>query len=415
MSKRVAQQKIIMRSSSWRIGTLFGIPLYIDVSWFLILVFVTLINAGNVTATGLTHDNLLLGGLVGLVMALLLFGSVLLHELGHSLVARSQGITVKSITLFLFGGLASIEKESQQPLGALSVAIAGPLVSFALFIFFSVLAHFWSSSTLVGFLTEDLANLNLVLAIFNLIPGLPLDGGQILKALVWKVTGDRLMGMRWASTSGQILGWLGMILGGLVVILLGDVGGLWVSFIGWFILRNATAYDRLTVLQESLLDLSAQEAMTRDFRVVNAHLSLQEFIETYVLSGLAAPMVYYAASEGRYRGMLKPDEVQAIEGNQRSSQTLSEIVHPLNVIPSVTEKTPLVEVIKTLETSQERFITVLSPAGAVSGVIDRGDIVKAIAQKQNMPISEAEIKRIKSEGTYPTYLQLGAIAQTLET
>lgn len=401
--------------SSWRIGTLFGIPLYVDVSWFLILVFVTLLNAGNVTATGLTHGNLLLGGLIGLVMALLLFSSVLLHELGHSLVARSQGITVKSITLFLFGGLASIEKESQQPLGALSVAIAGPLVSFALFIFFSALTQFWSNSTLVGFLTEDLANLNLVLAIFNLIPGLPLDGGQILKALVWKATGDRLMGMRWASASGQILGWLGIILGALVVILLGDVGGLWVSFIGWFILRNATAYERLTVLQESLLDLSAQEAMTHDFRVVNAHLSLQEFIETYLLSGLATPMAYYAASEGRYRGMLKQDEVQAIERSQCSSKTLSEIAYPLNVIPSVIEKTSLVGVIKALEASKERYLTVLSPAGAVSGVIDRGDIVKAIAQKQNIPITDAEIKRIKSEGTYPTYLQLSVIAQTLET
>ncbi|PSF36287.1 site-2 protease family protein [Aphanothece hegewaldii CCALA 016] len=400
--------------SSWRIGTLFGIPLYIDASWLLILVFVTLINAGNVTATGLTHDNWFLGGFFGFLLALLLFVSVLLHELGHSLVARAQGINVKSITLFLFGGLASIEKESQQPLGALSVAIAGPLVSLSLFVLFSALSQFWSSSTIIGFLTEDLANLNLVLAIFNLIPGLPLDGGQILKALVWKATGDRLMGMRWASASGQILGWLGMILGGLVVIIVGDVGGLWVSFIGWFILRNATAYERLTVLQESLLDLTASDAMSHDFRVVNAHLSIQEFIETYLLSGLATPMVYYAASDGRYRGMIEQNEVQEIERSQWSSKTLSEIVHPLTVIPSVTEKTPLVSVIKALEASKERYLTVLSPAGAVSGVIDRGDLVKAIAQKQNIPITEAQIKQIKNEGTYPTYLQLSAIAQSLE-
>lgn len=400
--------------SSWRIGTLFGIPFYIDQSWLLILVFVTLINTGNVTASGLTHENPLIGGGLGLIMSLLLFASVLLHELGHSLVARSQGITVNSITLFLFGGLASIDKESDSPLEALAVAIAGPLISFTLFIIFLGLTQIWPNSTLAGFLFQDIANLNLVLAMFNLIPGLPLDGGQILKALIWKVTGDRLMGMRWASASGRIIGWLGMLFGIFVVILVGDLGGLWISFVGWFILRNATAYDRLTVLQEGLLHLSAQDAMTHDFRVVNAHLSLKDFIETYLLAQTLTPSAYYAASEGRYRGMLKIDEIQQIERSQWEEKQLFDLAHPLSQIPSVSEKTPLATVIRELEAQKERYLTVLSPAGAVSGVIDRGDIVKAIANQQNLPITEGEIKRIKSEGTYPSYLQLPAIAKNIE-
>lgn len=400
--------------SSWQIGTLFSIPFYVDQSWLLILVFVTLLNAGNVTAAGLTHNNPLIGGGVGLVMSLLLFSSVLLHELGHSLVARSQGIKVNSITLFLFGGLASIDRESQSPKEALAVAIAGPMVSLTLFGVFFGLTQVWPSTSLAGFLVQDLANLNLVLAMFNLIPGLPLDGGQILKALVWKVTGDRLLGMRWASASGRLIGWAGVLLGVFVVILLGDLGGLWISFVGWFILRNATAYDRLTVLQESLLNLSALDAMTHDFRVVNAHLSLKEFIDTYLLAGLPTSMAYYAASEGRYRGMIKLDEIQQSERSQWEEKTLLDLVHPLNTIPSVSENTSIVGVIKALEASQDRYITVLSPAGAVSGVIDRGDLVKAIASKQNLPITEGEIKRIKSEGTYPTYLQLPAIAKNME-
>ncbi|MGK7873774.1 MAG: site-2 protease family protein [Xenococcaceae cyanobacterium] len=400
--------------ANWRIGSLFGIPLYIDSSWFLILAFVTIINAGDVNASGLSGGAPFLGWITGFLMALLLFGSVLLHELGHSLVARSQGIAVNSITLFLFGGVASIDRESKTPGEAFQVAIAGPIVSIALFGLFFALTQFFSESSILQVLTSDLARINLVLGLFNLIPGLPLDGGQVLKAIVWKLTGDRFAGVHWASASGKLLGWLGISVGLFFILLTGEIGAVWIALISWFVLRNANAYDQLTVLQETLLELIAADAMTREFRVVNANLTLRDFADEYILLDISIPMSYYASSDGRYRGLVRAADLHSVERSEWDSQTLTRIAHPLTEIPSVQEKTPLVEVINQLEKIGDYRITVLSPAGAVAGVIDRGDIVKAVAAKQNLAIPEAEIKRIKSEGTYPPGLQLPAIAKTIQ-
>jgi Zn-dependent protease/CBS domain-containing protein len=397
--------------ANWRIGSLFGIPFYIDFSWLLILAFVTLINAGEINTSVLSGHFPWLGWVAGFAMALLLFGSVILHELGHSLVAKAQGISVNSITLFLFGGIASIDRESNTPGEAFQVAIAGPIVSMVLFGLFWILTQFLEGASLLHFLAADLARINLVLALFNLIPGLPLDGGQVLKAIVWKVKGDRFAGMHWASNSGKLVGWFAITLGLVIVLLTGAASAFWLTLIGWFVLRNANAYDQLAGLQETLLALVAADTMTHDFRVVNARLTLRDFADEYILSQVDTPIAYYAASEGRYRGLVQIQDLQSIERSEWDSKTLDTIAHPLTEIPSVQEKTSLVAVIEQLEQTQTSRLTVLSPAGAVAGVLDRGDIVKAVAAKQNLPIPEIEIKRIKAEGTYPAYLQLPAIAR----
>lgn len=399
---------------NWRIGSLLGIPLYIDSSWFFILLAITWVQASDIISRGLSGNQPWVGWLAGFVMALLLFASVLLHELGHSLVARSQGIEVNSITLFLFGGVASIARESKTPKGAFWVAIAGPLVSFLLFGVAFSLTQAVELPRLLQYVAVGVARLNLVLGTFNLIPGLPLDGGQVLKAIVWQVTGNRFAGVRWASASGKFLGLLAISLGLLSVWVVGDLGGLWIALIGWFIWRNANLYERLTALQESLLELTAADVMARDFRVVSARLTLQEFAQEYILAQGNFPTVYYAASEGRYRGLIRVGDLQAIERSLWESQTLADIAHPLTEIPSVAETTPLVAAINQLETQTDRSLTVLSPAGAVAGVIDRGEIVRAVAARHKLPVPEAEIRRIKAEGTYPPYLQLPAIAKSLQ-
>jgi Zn-dependent protease len=392
---------------SWRIGSLFGIPLFLDPSWFFILAFVTIINALDLYPT----FGSVLAGSAGLGMALLLFASVVLHELGHSLTARSQGIKVNSITLFIFGGVASIDQESKTPGEAFQVAIAGPAVSLTLFGLFYLLSQVLASSSVGQVLTLNLARINLVLALFNLIPGLPLDGGQVLKAAVWKLTGNRFQGVRWAAKSGKTLGGSAIALGLVLVLLTGQWGAIWLTLIGGFIFRNASAYDRLTTLQEALLQLLASDAMTHDFRVVDANQTLRSFADDYILADIQTPMPYYAAAHGRYRGLVAIEDLHFVERSRWESLTIESIVSPLSEIATVEEKTPLVEVIKSLEASQLNRLTVLSPAGTVAGVIDRGDIVRAVATKLKLPITEAEIKSIKAEGIYPQGLQLPAIAQ----
>ena len=401
----------------WKIGSLLGIPFYINSSWFLILGLITLSNIQEINIRGLADNSLWLEWLTGLFLSLFLFVSVLSHELGHSLVAHSQGIQVKSITLFLFGGVATIEQESKKPIEAFLIAIAGPLVSLGLSAFLFAIQHIIFSQQgnnllhpLLSYVLEDMIRINFVLGIFNLIPGLPLDGGQIVKAIIWKLKDDYFAGVLYASMSGRIIGWLGITLGSLVILLTSSLGGFWIVIVGWFVLRNANNYARISQLQKSLLEIKATDVMTHNFRVVNANLTLSEFIQKYH-SQKDHGVAYFASSEGRYRGLLLRKD---LKNNSNSDYLLKDIVRPLNTISSVEEKTLLIKVIDKLEESEESYITVLSLANAVIGIIDRGDIVKKIASYNNLPISDDEIKYIKEKGQYPSYLQLSAISKAVQ-
>ncbi|OLP20020.1 site-2 protease family protein [Leptolyngbya sp. 'hensonii'] len=399
--------------SSWRIGSIFNIPLYIDFSWLFIVVIVAILNGFAWREVYPTWQPLLLGG-AGLLTALLLFGSVLLHELGHSLVAKTQGIQVNSITLFLFGGIAAIEQEPKTPGRAFQVAIAGPVVSLVLCGGLSILTWNLPTSHPVAFLAADLARINLVLALFNLIPGLPLDGGQVLKAAIWKATGDRLRATRWAARTGEILGWLIILLGFVSVLIPGVAGGnIWLAVIGWFILRNADRYRHITDLQEALLQLNAAHAMGREFRVVEAGMTLRQFADQYLLDTARSPM-YFAAADGRYRGLVEVTALHQVERSQWETKTLQNILQPLTAILTVQEQTPLIEVINLMEKHQLSRITVISPAGAVAGVIDRGDIVQVVMQQLKVQIAPAVIQNIKEAGAYPPGFPILAVAKATE-
>ncbi|BFM40749.1 site-2 protease family protein [Synechocystis sp. LKSZ1] len=407
----------------WQLGALWGIPFRLDPSWFVIVALVTLANAVEINQRFLLTDHLSVWAWFwGFLMALALFLSVLLHELGHSLVARQQGITVNSITLFIFGGVANLERESKTPLGAFAVAMAGPCTSLVL----SGLCYLWSQAMteapLLAYISQDLGRINLFLALFNLIPGLPLDGGQVLKALVWHLTGDRLTGVQWAALSGQFLGALANILGLVLLFSLGEAGGAWLALIGWFLWANARLSSRWTQLQRSLLSLTAAQAMSRQFKVVSGRLTLQEFVQSYLLDNPEQWLFpYYAAADGRYQGLVPLSQLSTLERSEWPRQTVQDIAYPLATIPSVTEKDSLATVINRLEARRgatddfgDRYLTVLSPAGAVAGVIDRGDIVQLLARQAPWPITAEEIQRIKAEGIYPEALPLPTLARALE-
>jgi Zn-dependent protease len=393
--------------SGWRVGSIFGIPLMLDPSWFFILLAVTYVY-------GVTWQDLDWGQniawIAGFGMALALFGSVLLHELGHSLVARSQGIKVNSITLFLFGGIASIDRESKTPGQAFQVAIAGPAVSFGLFLVLMLVLQGVGWSEPLTTIVRDLAGINFMLAIFNMIPGLPLDGGQVLKAAIWKATGDRFTGVRWAARVGQALGWTAILTAGILFFRLGSLNALWIALLGWFAVRNANAYSSLTNVQEALMKTTAAEAMTRDFRVVESTWTLREFAEHHLLHE-APPTTYYAAANGRYRGRVALEALRQTERVLWDSRTLDDIAEPLETIPAILETASLAEVVHALGEKQAKCLTVLSPAGAVAGVIDRGDVVQAVAEKMRIAIPKRMIQQIKDDGIYPPGLPLEAIAK----
>ncbi|PAX52419.1 site-2 protease family protein [Brunnivagina elsteri] len=390
-----------------RIGSLFGIPLFLDPLWFVIFVLSTL-NFGFAYQEWGT----VLAWSGAVAMSLLLFTSVVLHELGHSLAAKSQGIKVNSITLFLFGGIAAIEEESKTPGKAFQVAIAGPLVSIGLFLLLFLSLGILPANSPASVVIGDLARINLVLALFNLIPGLPLDGGQVLKAAIWKATGNRFKAVRGAARAGQVVGYTAIALGLAVDFFTSDLGtGLWIALLGWFGIRNATNYMRVTSLQETLLETTVVEAMTRDFRVVDGNQTLRAFADLYLLEN-STSQVYFAEADGRYQGMVLVDELRKIERSDWETKSLQSIVHPFSEIPTLKETSTLVEVINKMENEQLIRVTILSPADAVAGVIDKGDIVKILAKKLKLRISDVEIKQIKQDGIYPSGLQLAALAKS---
>jgi Zn-dependent protease len=400
----------------WQFGNILGIPLYIDQSWLWIFFLFTYFNAQDFQRI-LPQSSAGIIWISAFSATMLLFLSVLLHELGHSIAAISQGIKVNSITLFMFGGVAAIEKESNTPENAFQIAIAGPLVSLMLYFGLNLLAEKTAFAPIFSYIIKDTSNINLVLAIFNMIPGLPLDGGQVLKAIVWKITGSPFKGVKVAAKTGQILGWIGIIYGLFMFLNSKSLSPLWTVFIGGFILDNASKYEKLSNIQEALTQIKAEDIMTRDFQIIDANMNLRTFADQYILAETwqhsSQPTYYYAVSNGRYRGLVKVEKMQFIERSQWESQTVYDLVHSLDEIVTVQEKTPLVEIINCLENNQIPTVTVLSPAETIAGIIDKGDIVKGLANKMQWNIPEQEIKRIKAEGTYPEVLPLSLLAKSM--
>jgi Zn-dependent protease len=397
--------------AGWRVGSLFGIPLYIDPSWLFVVVLITIADGSLWQRThpewGIT------AWMAGFAMALLLFGSFLLHELAHGLVAKANGMEVESITLSFFGGMTSSKQEAKTAGQAFQVAIAGPVMTFAVVVLLVVGIMLLPDQDLPAkVVMQRLAELNFLLVLLNLLPAMPLDGGQIVKAIVWKVTKSQFQATRWTAKVSKTVGGLAIALGVLAGLTgKGLVPSLLVSMIGWIMVQNATAYDRLTDVQEALLKLKAESAMTRDFRVVDGEMTLRQFADDYVLD-LSHPSAFFAASKGRYQGLVVVSHLHEIERSEWEQQSLLRIVQPLTEIPAVQEATSLVAVIQKLEAEQLPRITVLSPAGAVAGIIDRGDIVQALSKKMNLMIADDVIKQIKAEGVYPPGLPLATIAQS---
>jgi len=361
-----------------RIGTLFGIPFYVNLSWLLVLGLVTFTYSNGLGAefpelTGIAP------WLLGLVTALLVFASVLAHELGHSFVAMRQGIGVQSITLFLFGGLASLEKESKTPSEAFWVAIAGPAVSFLLFGLLFIVGAIAPLASPLAAILGVLASVNLALALFNLIPGLPLDGGNILKALVWKITGNPYQGVKFASWVGQIFGWLAIASGLLPLFIAGNSSNLWNALVGWFLLQNASQAAQFATTQEKLVRFTVADAVTKNSPIVLDSISLREFADQSILM-----------NDGHWRKFLVKNEAEQLVGNisvdilnsvprDRWSETLvRELVNPIEPSTIISTEKTLMDALELLETQKISTLSVIRENGVLVGLLEKISILQLL-------------------------------------
>ncbi|MEC4813027.1 MAG: site-2 protease family protein [Scytonema sp. PMC 1069.18] len=363
-----------------RVGNLFGIPFYIHPSWFLILGLVTFSYS-----TGLGAQFPQLGGglaiLLGLLTALLLFSSVVAHELGHSFVAIRQGISVKSITLFIFGGLASLEKESKTPAEAFWVAIAGPLVSLLLFSLFTAIGFATSATGPFAAILSVLAYINLVLALFNLIPGLPLDGGNILKAAVWKFTGNPYRGVVFASRVGQIFGWVAIASGLLPLLFFGSFANFWNLLIGFFLLQNAGNAAQFARVQEKLTGLTAADAVTLDSPVISARLTLREFADERILNGQSWNRFLVTDDEGQLVGAISVDNLRTIPTINWSETQIGEVMKPVEMSATVESDKPLLEVVQLLEQNNLSALPVIQGNGVLVGLLEKASIINLLQKR----------------------------------
>src|SRR5437660_5302262 len=261
---------------SFRIFSIAGIDINIHISWLIILVFLTFSLATGWFPITYPGSSTVTYYLLGLIASILLFVSVLLHELAHSFVARSRGLQVKSIVLFIFGGVSNIEQEPQTPGVEFAMAFVGPLVSLLIgVVCYGLLFLVRGTHSLIEPILWYLAVANILLGIFNLIPGFPLDGGRVLRSIIWKISGSLRTATRVTTTIGQIIAYL-FILWGIWQFFTGNLlNGIWIGFIRWFLVSAAQSANSQAMLQSMFRGVSVGQVMNRTPISFRANLSLQ--------------------------------------------------------------------------------------------------------------------------------------------
>lgn len=369
-------------NGSIRVGNLFGIPFYVHPSWFLVLGLVAFSYGGELASLfpGLGAG---LPLLLGFVAALLLFASVLAHELGHSFVAIRQGIEVKSITLFLFGGMANLDNESKTPGGAFWVAIAGPAVSIVLFGLLTAIDVGANLSGPLAAMVQLVAYINLVLALFNLIPGLPLDGGNILKSLVWKITGNPYKGVVFASRVGQVLGWIGIAIGLQAILGISSFGSFWTLLIGWFLLQNAGRSAQSASIQEKLTGLKAEDAVAPNSPIVSANLSLREFANNYIIGKAEWRRFLVTDEQGQLLGAVAVDDLKTVPTSNWPITPVRELMQPVDLSTTVQSDQSLLDAIVLLEKAKLNEVPVVRNNGVLVGMLEKASIIRLIEQQRS--------------------------------
>jgi Zn-dependent protease/CBS domain-containing protein len=360
----------------FRTGSLFGIEIRIDYSWFVIfaLILWTLTRGVFPTAhPGLPASTYLVMGAVG---TLLFFASLLGHELAHSLVARSRDIPVESITLFIFGGMARTKEEFETPGDEFVIAVAGPISSLA------IAAAFWlltwaaaqaGASVAVTGVAAYLALINFVLAVFNLFPGFPLDGGRLFRAAVWKWTGDLRRATRIASNGGKVFGYMLMVLGLLNLFSGNPIGGMWLVFIGWFVRMAAESSYVQHVLRSSMEGVTARDAMTADPRTVGPDETLEHFVEEFVLHGRHHS--YPVVERARPLGLITLDRVRAVPKEEWRARTVRDAMVPLSSDITIGPADTLIDAVQRLNASGLSRVLVTQDDRLV-GIISQSDIAR---------------------------------------
>src|SRR5574341_1786936 len=315
------------------LGRVLGVPIYLDWSWFLVFAFMTWSLATGYFPKQFTGGSLGQYWVAGAIATILLFVSVLIHELGHATVARAYHIPVQRITLFIFGGVAQLGAESRTAMSEFLVAIIGPIVSAALAGLFFVIGLAARATTPVDALFSLLAGINLSLALFNLIPGFPLDGGRVFRAIVWGITRNLRRATEIAVTIGRVVAFLFILLGVWQILQGNWANGLWIAFIGWFLDNAAVGQLQQQRLHDLLTGHTVAQAMSRSCVTAPFDLSLQELVDHHIL-GEGHRCLLLARGE-EIVGLLTLHHIREVQRDRWGTVTAGEIMTPISKIKRI--------------------------------------------------------------------------------
>jgi len=360
-----------MSKQSVYLGRIFGIPIGLDFSWFFIVFFFSYLLATGYFPQEIKDGSILSYWMAGLLTSLLLFVSVLLHELGHALMARIFGIPVRRIKLMVFGGVAQFEHEPESAASEFWTALGGPVVNVLLGIMLYFVQPFFRSFQWGSVIVSYLTYINFILAIFNLIPGFPLDGGRVLRAVVWAVNRNLRKSTIIAARTGRFIAFL-FIFWGAMQILHGRFGdGLWILFIGWFLDSAAAAQIQQSDIRALLEGHTVREAMSRHFGVIEPDISLQTLVDYHIIGEGRRSLI--VRKDGRVLGMLTLHHLREIPADMRDKMTVQEVMLPAEEMKQIHPDTPLWKAFTEMQQDGVNQMPVLEK-GELVGLLTRENI-----------------------------------------
>ncbi|TAK29373.1 MAG: site-2 protease family protein [Chloroflexota bacterium] len=366
-----------------RIGRIRGIQISVHWTWLIVFGLITWSLAVGFfpeTFPGWTATEY---WIVSAVAALLLFGSVLLHELAHSFVALSRGLPVQSIVLFIFGGVSNIQKEPERPQDEFWVTLMGPLSSVVLGVLFLVLFFFLQGvAPAISALLIYLSSINLLLAVFNLIPGFPLDGGRIFRSVVWWITNNFRQSTHIAAIIGQIVAYL-FIFGGLALIFTGQfLSGIWLIFIGWFLNSAADASYKQVVTREELRGVKVAEMMTPSPVTVGPSATLRDLVDDYLLQRnvQSVPVV----DDDALVGMVTLNEVREVPKEEWDTTTVEQVMTRRDQIKTISPADDLVQAMGELAGDEEVGLLPVVDSGRLVGLLSKANLLRYLKLREQL-------------------------------
>jgi len=371
-------------ASTVTISRVAGVEIGINWSWIVVFALFLWSLAGVEFPAAVPHRSAWVYAAMGVIATACFFTSLVLHELGHALQARRDGVQIEGITLWLFGGVAKFAGRFPSAGAEFRIAIAGPLVTLALGICFSVAAAAWPQPGAVRAVLIWLAYINLALLVFNLLPAMPLDGGRVLRSALWARSGSMPAATHRATRVGGVLAAL-MIGAGLVTVLNGSLGGLWLALIGWFVLEAGRAEERDVVLHDALGGATVAALMTVDPTTFEVDETLDEMAAD--LRGAASHTAYPVVDAAdRVVGLMPLRALAGVPHTEWMIRTVGDSMIPADEVVHVSPSTPAGDALDlVLESGSGRAVVI--DGGSLVGILSLTDLARAVAEHAGAPVA----------------------------